>query len=88
MKKIIILLLSVISIMLFSQKEIEANNLIVLNEAVGKLTIEEYKNVELHKNEKCNYLDISYPPNQVHLVSYYIAGAECGVFGWKCHRFS
>lgn len=59
MKKIIILLLSVISIMLFSQKEIEANNLIVLNEAVGKLTIEEYKNVELHKNEKCNYLDIS-----------------------------
>ena len=31
---------------------------------------------------------IKYPPNQVHLVSYYIAGAECGVFGWKCHRFS
>lgn len=58
MKTLLTTALCALSVLLYAQTEFEAKNLIISNEATGKLRIEKYSNVLMYKNEKC-----SFPPN-------------------------
>ena len=56
MKEFLTIILLGLSTLLYSQIEFEANNINILNEVTGKLTIEKYTDEEFHKNQKCDFL--------------------------------
>ncbi|QFZ53915.1 hypothetical protein FEZ18_03360 [Oceanihabitans sp. IOP_32] len=55
MKELFTIILLGLSSFLYSQIEFEANNIIIQNEATGKLIIEGYSNKEMYKKEKCDF---------------------------------